>query len=327
MRLHQRVGRLNRYGQKQPVNVFTLRNPDTVESRIWDKLNSKIQNIMLAFGKAMDEPEDLLQLVLGMTSPSLFTEIFSEASKVPRDSLSSWFDAKTKTFGGRDTLETVKSLVGNSARFDYQEIKDIPRKDLHDLQPFFEAMLLLNKRRIGREGDGISFKTPDEWLTDPGVRIRYEGLLFSRDVKGREASLRIVGVGHRAFDRAIEQARNQSALLTQIPGLRGPMVVFRVFDRVTGKSVAQKQIVYAVYGDNTGNTMELLKDWQLLDLTNKVIDERLAQPATFLRNMEETDRFMQQSQTLLESHLASSKNLPFDYPSIEPVALLLCASV
>lgn len=35
MRLHQRVGRLNRYGQKHPVEVVTLRNPATVESRIW----------------------------------------------------------------------------------------------------------------------------------------------------------------------------------------------------------------------------------------------------------------------------------------------------
>ena len=35
MRLHQRVGRLSRYGQTDPVDVVTVRNPDTVESRIW----------------------------------------------------------------------------------------------------------------------------------------------------------------------------------------------------------------------------------------------------------------------------------------------------
>ena len=79
MRLHQRVGRLNRYGQTHQVQVVTLRNPDTVESLIWEKLYDKINNIMLAFSQVMDEPEDLLQLVLGMTSPSLFREIFSEA--------------------------------------------------------------------------------------------------------------------------------------------------------------------------------------------------------------------------------------------------------
>jgi SNF2 family DNA or RNA helicase len=38
MRLHQRVGRLNRYGQQRPVEVVSLRNPDTVEAMIWQKL-------------------------------------------------------------------------------------------------------------------------------------------------------------------------------------------------------------------------------------------------------------------------------------------------
>jgi ERCC4-related helicase len=71
MRLHQRVGRLSRYGQSKPVEVFTFRNPATVESRIWEKLNGKLESIMQALGSVMDEPEDLLQLVLGMSSPSI----------------------------------------------------------------------------------------------------------------------------------------------------------------------------------------------------------------------------------------------------------------
>ena len=80
----------------------TLRNPDTVESRIWEKLNHKIENVMLAFGHVMDEPEDLLQMVLGMTSPALFRELFAEASQVPSESMAAWFDQKAATFGGRD---------------------------------------------------------------------------------------------------------------------------------------------------------------------------------------------------------------------------------
>jgi superfamily II DNA/RNA helicase len=115
MRLHQRVGRLNRYGQTKQVEVIHLRNPDTVESRIWEKLNTKIESIMEAFGQVMDEPEDLLQLVLGMTSPSLFRELFSEADGVPGERLSEWFDQKTARFGGEDAVDVVRSLVGYAA--------------------------------------------------------------------------------------------------------------------------------------------------------------------------------------------------------------------
>ncbi len=133
MRLHQRVGRLNRYGQKNAVEVLALRNPDTVEAMIWDRLNEKIERIMQALGEAMDEPEDLMQLVLGMESPSLFKELFSEGSAVPKESLSGWFDGKTKTFGGKGAIQTVKDLVGHSERFDFQDLKEIPSKDLDDL--------------------------------------------------------------------------------------------------------------------------------------------------------------------------------------------------
>jgi SNF2 family DNA or RNA helicase len=79
MRLHQRVGRLNRYGQTKPVSVVSLRNPDTVESMIWEKLESKLNSIMRAIGSAMDEPEDLMQLVLGMSAANLFDGLFSGA--------------------------------------------------------------------------------------------------------------------------------------------------------------------------------------------------------------------------------------------------------
>jgi hypothetical protein len=111
MRLHQRVGRLNRYGQTQTVEVVSLRNPDTVESMIWDKLEEKIANIMAALGSAMDEPEDLLQLVLGMASPGFFEELFVGAAEVPKDRLAGWFDSQTLTFGGASAIDTVKNLI------------------------------------------------------------------------------------------------------------------------------------------------------------------------------------------------------------------------
>jgi SNF2 family DNA or RNA helicase len=130
MRLHQRVGRLNRYGQKHPVEVISLRNPDTVETRIWDKLNEKIANIMQTLTQIMEEPEDLLQLILGMESPHLFQEIFSEAEQ-HHDCLSDWFDSKTATLGGQDAVATVKALVGSVDRFDFQQVSSlIPQVEL-----------------------------------------------------------------------------------------------------------------------------------------------------------------------------------------------------
>ena len=66
MRLHPRVGRLNRYGQQERVEVLSIRNPDTVEARIWSKLDEKLERINEAFAHVMDTPDDLRHLVLGM---------------------------------------------------------------------------------------------------------------------------------------------------------------------------------------------------------------------------------------------------------------------
>ena len=82
MRLHQRVGRLNRYGQKHRVEVLQMRNPDNIESLIWDKLNEKIEQISLAFRASMADPDDLMQLVLGMTSPNMFNNLLQELQSI-----------------------------------------------------------------------------------------------------------------------------------------------------------------------------------------------------------------------------------------------------
>lgn len=265
MRLHQRVGRLNRYGQTRQVEVVTLRNPDTVESRIWDKLNTKIYSIMQALGSAMDEPEDLLQLVLGMTSPSMFNEIFTGGATLAPDSLSKWFDTKTARFGGSDAVDTVKKIIGNSSRFDYKEVSDrIPRIDLPSLQPFLESMLTVNGRRIIKDEKGLSFKTPDAWLVDPGVKASYENMFFDRNLRGRDATKRVLGVGHKTIDQALKQALDGTASVATIPTarLKQPLLVFRIFDSVTSErtSISNKIVGMAHSPDG----LRMLQDWELL---------------------------------------------------------------
>jgi len=256
MRLHQRVGRLNRYGQQHRVEVTNLRNPDTVESRIWDKLNSKIETIMQALGAAMDEPEDLLQLVLGMASPSLFREIFATGSDVPPKSLSSWFDTKTAQFGGQDAIKTVKEIVGNCAKFDFRQVSpQIPRIDLPALLPFFEGMLALNGRRVFKEENGLSFKTPDAWLDDPAVRSNYEGMIFDRNLRGPDVAKRVMGVGHKVVDQALKQALDSTASVATIPAgkLKKPLLIFKVFDSVTGEKTSIKNKIVGIIPED-GNT-------------------------------------------------------------------------
>ena len=267
MRLHQRVGRLSRYGQSRPVTVVTLRNPDTVEGKIWEKLNEKIERIMLATQNVMDEPEDLLQLVLGMTSPALFNEVFAEASRQPQDRLSDWFDQKTATFGGADVLDTVKRLVGSVQRFDFGRVaRDLPQVDLGDLVPFFRNVTALHHRRLEQRDDGYALIVPEEWRKrDFAILADYSGLVFERRpsaAMGR--GVQIMGVGHRLFDSALRHAEEIAAAPATLRGLSAPVYLFKVRERVTGTGSQVGEIVLAIEPYPSGGAPELLRDWQVL---------------------------------------------------------------
>ncbi len=268
MRLHQRVGRLNRYGQAHSVEVVTVRNPDTVESRIWGKLEKKLSHIMEALGHAMDEPEDLMQMVLGMAGPNFFNELFTEGQRIHADRLDDWFDAKAGSLGGRSAISTVTDLVGHCQSFDLSQLDDVPRKDLLDLIPFFHGMLVRNHRRPDREDGTFSFRTPDAWLTSPGIRKRYEGLIFHRHPRDNDEAKRIVGVGYQVFDRALGQASEWEGSLALTKNLAHPFAVFQFQDAVTSQSGQVRQVVAGVIANNGGEPA-LVRDEEVLGRLNQ----------------------------------------------------------
>lgn len=272
MRLHQRVGRLDRYGQSKRVEVVSVRNPSTVEARIMQKLEEKLDRITAAFSFVMDSPEDLKQLVLGMAPTGTYQSIFADAIQVPRETLSQWFDKQTAMLGGEDAVDAVRALVGDVRKFDFAEASErLPRVDLPDLIPFFEAALGLNGRRPTIGESGMTFLTPDEWRTIPAVRTRYEDMSFDRQDDFPDADKRLLGVGHRLIDQALEQARQRSAAVATLPTsvLAEPLIAFRVMDRVTDGPV-RRPAVFGVRGSGGGGHGELLRDWELLKALNEL---------------------------------------------------------
>lgn len=63
MRLLQRVGRLDRYGQKHKVTAITLRTPQTWDSEISRKIETKLATIQSSMGQVSDE--DYRDMIIG----------------------------------------------------------------------------------------------------------------------------------------------------------------------------------------------------------------------------------------------------------------------
>ena len=325
MRLHQRVGRLSRYGQKEPVDVVTVRNPDTVESRIWDLLEEKLERITLAFQGAMDDPEDMRQLVIGMASSKVFTKVFGDASADMRDAtLQRWFDAETATFGGEDAIEAVRSLVGHVARFDFGEVAEqIPKVDLPDLVPFFKALLAIRGRRPTQADEyRLEFNTPDEWRDDFAISEHYE-LLFAREPRPKHGE-DVAGVGLKVVDRAVQDACALEATFGAMRGLEAPLFVFRVADRVTGTEGPLHSVVVGVVKDVAG--WSVLRDWEIIGWLNPRADR--PRSPTFNADTPSTSNVASlyaDAKGILEDRL-SGLDLPFVLPDVEALACLVPAA-
>jgi ERCC4-related helicase len=323
MRLHQRVGRLSRYGQTQPVDVVTLRNRDTVESRIWECLDQKLDRITLAFQGAMDDPEDMRQLVIGMASPRMFTKVFADADpQLHGQRFDQWFDSKTATFGGEDAVETVRSLVGNVARFDFGEVANqIPKVDLPDLVPFFKAIFaVLGKRPTQVDDVRLSFKTPPSWMDDFTITDRYD-LLFAREPRPKEGE-DVAGIGLRVVDRAVRGAGELLDAFAAVGELTAPLVVFAVRDRITGSDGPVRTVIVGAEQRSDG-TWGLLRDWELIKFLNPLADKPRSQ---VLAAETHTGRGVMDLLMAAQQHVESNLgelDLPFKLPTIERLACLV----
>ena len=320
MRLHQRVGRINRYGQTERVEVISLRNPDTVESLVWEHLNAKLGRISQSLNAAMDAPEDLLQLVLGMQSARVWNGLFSQAATVDKAQFESWFDAKTATLGGRDALGAVQDLVGNASHFDFgAHAGAMPRVDLPDLKPFLRSSLALCGHRLLEN----RFITPREWknserwgvfLPDEHSEITFDRKSENLDREGR----RLIGAGHNAFEAALEWARALEGSVCVVAREIGsePLAVFRVFDGVNKQSEVAPIVVGVC-----GAQFSLLEDWQVLLKLNAWSGKNAARNETE-ESAPSANGWHESARRELIAHLDELK-LDFANPVVETLVVFL----
>lgn len=280
MRIHQRNGRLYRYGQQHRVEIYTLRNPATVESKIWDLLTEKMHEIERALVEVTDDPEDLMGIVLGATPARQFERLFEHAHARQPETLANWFRAESATFGGRELVETVRDIFGNVARFDFQAAAaQIPRVDLADLESFMRRSMALLGRRFVKQPDGsYSLVAPEKWFGRAGIRRRYDSLSFSRDAP--DAST-VLSAGHRLVLEAIEWACALDAAVAMVSGTPSPIILVKLRDRVTTTSAQLPAVVVGVVVDAASQLpAELLQDWQTLQMLNKMSASKTGAPST-----------------------------------------------
>ncbi len=223
-------------------------------------------------------------------------------------------------------MDAVRLLIGNVSKFNFRDFsKRLPKVELKDLAQFFESTLTMNGRKLFSSESGITFKTPEGWgKNEPAIRSRYENMTFDREVARETSSERLLGIGHRVFDKAIENAREQLASVAVLANefLSFPVVVFRIRDRITSDFI-KPAVVAAVQMEDLEETSTLMMDWEVLNFLNGLPfrKEFMRQPSQSGRDTNYYKTAMDSALSIITSRL-DSLDLGFLAPEVEVIAAL-----
>ena len=322
MRLHQRVGRIYRYGQTKDVDVVTLHNPDNLESRIWELLDEKCTEINKAFGHVMDSPEDMKQMVLGVEDPGFYSSLFSKGIRKDKETLSSWFDAKTKSLGNQAAIDTIRGIETRAARFDLSALDDVPKFELDDLKSFLEAVFRHDGKAFGYSPDGkvMTFRMPEGWAVnnqnyfDP-LKVLPKEFEFNRKSMGK-----IPGIGNRFFDKALDDALACVDNYARIPG-NDSYIIFKVVERDTTKESLSFFSFVGYRVDQNGNIeKESMSD--LFRLVRDLLSRKYPDSDSISNRSIHVDRDLAESLKERATRDYRALGIEYDFPEAQIFALL-----
>lgn len=313
MRLHQRVGRVHRLGQTHDVEVISVRNPGNIESKIWQYLETKLDEIQKMLSATMEIPDDMQQLVLGMQTSAFFDDVFSgnDLNKAKK-SLDKWFDKNTNTFGGCSVMDTAKNLGLNAAKFNLSGLDNIPKLDLPNLVPFMRNVLKLKGRRLSHdtETDTYSFAIPNEWMSF-GNMGTLKGQIFRRNLKTDESPKNISGVGSINVNKAIDEALQYENIVVRTVGTSS-YFVYSVIEASSQDNNVNTRQLFVVEQDSTKN---ILREIPVDEFYKKTEDIKLnpADESKYLESIPES------VQVFAEERL---KSLEYKNPSMELIGVV-----
>jgi superfamily II DNA or RNA helicase len=181
MALEQRIGRLDRIGQKHVVKALNFLLEDSVEFRIQEVLEAKLQTILVEFG--VDKTSDLLDSVEGNR---MFDRLFVEALLNP-DRVAEEADSIADTI----RLEAVEHREGHVLQADglvtdseMGAVSSQPVGDLLEMLVKFHVLPSGGEFRAGSKGTihvQWSGENQTEAVRFPGAREDGEGTLLNLD--------------------------------------------------------------------------------------------------------------------------------------------------
>ena len=178
MKLEQRIGRCDRIGQKHIVRAFNFFLADTVEFRVQEIIEEKLQVILEEIG--IDKTSDLLDSADGA---ELFDQLFVGSIMNP-DSIESQVEEATKRIAGEGrAYKEAKAIIGESQSLDPKAAAEFLD---HPVQHWVERMVRAYLEDHGGKVDGENGLLSLRW---PDGHVHHQVAFTQRDVEDTGAAL------------------------------------------------------------------------------------------------------------------------------------------
>jgi superfamily II DNA or RNA helicase len=272
MAVEQRIGRIHRYGQQETVQAYNLIARDTVEERIYDLLELKLEQIARTIGKidpATNKPlEDFRSEILGLLGSSPNYQALYMKALVDKDYKRTEREIEEALHTAQEAAKALNALTQDLGAFNLQDYLRIEgRVALDDLRKFAEKAILRLGGSVLPHGESIRVEVPEQLQSTRGVAPRYEAATFDRQVAMRRRQTELLGIGHPLIDALISFL--QSA---QIPGevtcrkaddANDVRLLVRAQISVEGETRQAHNEIKIVGIDANGGVTLLPEDWDL----------------------------------------------------------------
>ena len=206
MRYEQRIGRVYRYGQEKIVQIYNLRNRDTIEDTVRSYFDQRLRYAAEALGQVTGEdPEELMASLNGQLEAEIEPdEIYKRALVEGTLNKQSKEEIKEAVKRAQVAYEiATKSLFRDVSSYSFDNYrKELASPvELKDLEDFTLKYLARERRQVQRKDGFVEFLTPEalrekeKWLPE-----RYKTVTFDRTTAIRNSQAEFLALGHPFVD-------------------------------------------------------------------------------------------------------------------------------
>jgi superfamily II DNA or RNA helicase len=280
MRLVQRVGRLYRYGQRQPVVVFNIHAPQTLDAEIMSLMYQRIQQVVRDMAILGGEfREGLEDEILGEIADLLEVEDILERaaeSGIHRTSA----DIEEALAKARKAAEKQRELFEYFAGYDPNETKDELKLSGDHARAFVLGMM----RQLGieliqtRYQESIwDLRLPEQVREDLAMGPRQRlSITFDRELAARRGEVQMMDLDSPLFRYMVDAAKRHKfdGLAARLAGLPGRAVLTAMLRWQNDQGIRMREeyaaAVVRTNGEVQSNPPELT-DWLLQPAEDGVV--------------------------------------------------------